>query len=846
MARNDATLQIGANTRDAERALGKLQKNIKTLDGTMKKLAGAIGAVALARFTKNVLAASEALENAATKTGFTTDALQELRYAGDQAGISMTAVDTALQRFSRRTGEAANGTGVLKDEFAALGINIYNSDGSLRNINDTFDDYMAAIAGASSEQEKLRLAVAAFDMEGANFVNLVKDGATGLDDMRRAARAAGAVVSRDVIQANTRANASVSRLGKQFEALQMIIISGLAPSIERLSVELGNMLSNEESVENLSKAIANFGYVVEESAYFVKILAQNFDLVAVGYVASQFASAAGVFETFRKTTNNITKGVTDAKKALDALPKVVAPGTTAFLELSQAQQKVTAASDKKWADWRKALTKAGMSMTIWTGIALMTTQIVGWLVDRLRENAEVNGMLERSQDRVNAKLKDYSKLQLEAAENVGKRLQAQIALLEAQQAAFDSGDDPEGVSMADVIEKQKKKLEEINKVLAYNSKEQKKAREEAEKHAQAVITAHDSIKDQLKSYNEQIAQQALLLQYEGEELFVQQEILKIKLKLAETGLSLNDAQEKTLRNATSELYILQERIKLNDEFNQSLDESVTRYQEIMRQADGRITAEQTRIDSLIAIENAYLDGRLQSTEDFEIAKQAIENTYREQKYQAEEELINKLSVLQLQKLSDEQKAFLQKLGQEEKQKQIAADRIEFEKKSEAEKVQFAIQQGAEMFGALGQMNEKAFKAAKAFNIANAIMNTYTAATKALAAYPPPFNFIAMAAAIATGMAQVSAIRSQSYSGRAGGGPVQGGKPYIVGEQGREMFVPQGAGKIVPNAGGDTVNINFSIQANDTRGFDALLAERKPAIINMVRQAMNDKGNRATI
>ena len=96
------------------------------------------------------------------------------------------------------------------------------------------------------------------------------------------------------------------------------------------------------------------------------------------------------------------------------------------------------------------------------------------------------------------------------------------------------------------------------------------------------------------------------------------------------------------------------------------------------------------------------------------------------------------------------------------------------------------------------------------------------------------------------MAQVASIRSQSYSARAGGGPVQEGKPYVVGEQGRELFVPQGAGKIVPNAGGDVVNVNFSITAMDTRGFDALLAERKPAIINMVRQAMNDKGNRASV
>lgn len=38
----------------------------------------------------------------------------------------------------------------------------------------------------------------------------------------------------------------------------------------------------------------------------------------------------------------------------------------------------------------------------------------------------------------------------------------------------------------------------------------------------------------------------------------------------------------------------------------------------------------------------------------------------------------------------------------------------------------------------------------------------------------------------------------SIFGRASGGPVQRGKPYVVGEAGRELFVPQTSGTIVPN------------------------------------------------
>ena len=179
-------------------------------------------------------------------------------------------------------------------------------------------------------------------------------------------------------------------------------------------------------------------------------------------------------------------------------------------------------------------------------------------------------------------------------------------------------------------------------------------------------------------------------------------------------------------------------------------------------------------------------------------------------------------------------------------KQIARERTEFEKKTEYDKTQFFMEQTATVFNALGAQNRKAFEAAKAMNIAVAMMNTYRAATIALASYPPPFNFIAMAAAIATGLAQVAAIRSQQYSGRALGGGVMGGGSYLVGERGPEIFTPATNGNITRNSdigGGGTTNVNFTIVANDTRGFDQLLTERRGVITQIIADANLERGRR---
>jgi hypothetical protein len=199
-------------------------------------------------------------------------------------------------------------------------------------------------------------------------------------------------------------------------------------------------------------------------------------------------------------------------------------------------------------------------------------------------------------------------------------------------------------------------------------------------------------------------------------------------------------------------------------------------------------------------------------------------------------------------LSEQDRAVLQRAGQEERQKQIVGARIEFEKKSELEKAQFGIQQGAELFSALGAQNKKAFEAAKAFNIANAIMNTYMAATKALATYPPPFSFIAAAAAVGLGLAQVAQIRAQSYSGRQLGGPVMGGQPYLVGENGPELFTPNTTGGITRNSdlGGKNVNVTFNINAVDSQGVDDLLLQRRGLITQLISDAMTERGQRSML
>ncbi len=70
----------------------------------------------------------------------------------------------------------------------------------------------------------------------------------------------------------------------------------------------------------------------------------------------------------------------------------------------------------------------------------------------------------------------------------------------------------------------------------------------------------------------------------------------------------------------------------------------------------------------------------------------------------------------------------------------------------------------EQLTASSRMSKEMFAVNKAFRIAQATMQTYDAATKALAAFPPPFGQLAAIATVGFGLAQVAQIKSASFEG----------------------------------------------------------------------------------
>lgn len=235
---------------NSARATESAARNMDRLDESYKKVrigalavAGAAAALgtAIVAGTARTLENSDALVNQADKIGATTRALQEYRFAAEQSGVAQGTLDMALQRASRRIGEAVNGTGELAGTLKQYGIEVTDAEGRARSLTDVLDDYAEAIQNAGSQQERLRLAFKAFDSEGAALVNLFSQGKEGLDEFRVAAERSGAVLEDRLARQAAAAQDALTRVNRIISVNLQRVLAQLAPTIIRVAESFESM-----------------------------------------------------------------------------------------------------------------------------------------------------------------------------------------------------------------------------------------------------------------------------------------------------------------------------------------------------------------------------------------------------------------------------------------------------------------------------------------------------------------------------------------------------------------------------------------------------------------------------
>ena len=340
----------------------KSTKNINSQLGSVGKLMKAafayVGIRTVVNDFNNIADAADRIGKTASKVGLTAESLQELQYAAQLSGVETNTLDMAMQRFSRRVGEAANGSGELASTFNRLGIDLKLSNGVMRDTDDILNDYADAIKGAASSQEQLRLAFKGFDSEGAALVNMLRDGSDGLDKFRDAAQQAGVVIGGEVIRNSEEFNDVMTKFSRQMTVLRSVLYRDLVPAITKIIEQITEIVPrirswvSEQTILNSSLAI--FSGTIRIAWQGLSAFGKIF--VAVGKVIGELAAGASILEAnknFDALTDSLYENGQSIKDIWNELKETLQGGITIEItnglqveEATDGVQKVASAWDK--------------------------------------------------------------------------------------------------------------------------------------------------------------------------------------------------------------------------------------------------------------------------------------------------------------------------------------------------------------------------------------------------------------------------------------------------------------------------------------------------------------------
>ncbi len=211
--------------------LNTVNRDLSFLKSTLLGVVGVTGALSLARMIGNVVSESSGLVKTAERVGLTVEQLQELHHAADLADVEIADFDKSMEQFTKRLGEAAQGTGKLKEILQANNVPLRDQNGNMISAQQQLLNYADLMKNAANENDRMVLATTAFGKAGMGMVNVLSQGSQGLRENQEEARRLGIVLSGDTMKAAEELNDNWSRftsiIDTEFKRAVLDVVTGM-------------------------------------------------------------------------------------------------------------------------------------------------------------------------------------------------------------------------------------------------------------------------------------------------------------------------------------------------------------------------------------------------------------------------------------------------------------------------------------------------------------------------------------------------------------------------------------------------------------------------------------------
>lgn len=277
--------------------------------------AAVAGTKALADMTTSGAEYADSILTQSEVTGIATDKLQEYKYAAELIDVSTETLTNSMAKNIKSMSSAADGTGAAAEAYKALGVEVTNSDGSLRDSQEVYWELIDALGTVENETERDALAMQVLG-KGAQELNpLIKAGSKRMKELGKQAHDAGAVLSEDTLGSFGAFDDQLQYLKANSEAAKNALGTALLPMLTNLASTGNGLLTDFTS--SLVDANGDIGKMADAVA---DIIPKIVDAIVANL--PQLLSAA------EKIVSSLAQGL------LDNLPQIISVAGDIILQLA--------------------------------------------------------------------------------------------------------------------------------------------------------------------------------------------------------------------------------------------------------------------------------------------------------------------------------------------------------------------------------------------------------------------------------------------------------------------------------------------------------------------------------
>jgi len=198
-------------------------------------------------YAEETRALGDRLDKVSQQMGVTTDALQELEFAGGLAGASSDEVSTALRMLARNSYEASTGAKEYLENFEAMGIAVRDGSGQLKSADRLLMEVADGMTTLSTDTERTALAQTLLGRSGAKLIPLLKQGSAAIAEQRQEARDLG-LMDKQEIGLAVELTDNQLRLETAYRQIKLAVGKGLMPAMNAATAGMANFLKENRAL----------------------------------------------------------------------------------------------------------------------------------------------------------------------------------------------------------------------------------------------------------------------------------------------------------------------------------------------------------------------------------------------------------------------------------------------------------------------------------------------------------------------------------------------------------------------------------------------------------------------